>query len=125
MGYGTYTECPHCGNDVKGTTIWSCRICGFVHCENCDEEHGFCPRCKSGEGMSQTGYVDPNSGTDNKESSSGYTECPRCGKNNEGDTIWQCKDCGCKHCENCDPDSGGCPACGSRSVKSIGYISYD
>ncbi len=41
----TYPKCPNCGNDNDGENIWSCRSCGFVHCEDCDPDDGRCPKC--------------------------------------------------------------------------------
>lgn len=53
-----------------------------------------------------------------------FSKCPRCGNKEDGAGIWACKDCGCVHCKECDPDDGTCPNCGGH-VKSIGYIDND
>lgn len=74
--------------------------------------------------MNRVGEIDPSSGSDEPESEDDevYTECPRCGKNDDGDTIWKCNKCGCVHCTDCDPDSGRCPACKSGGCSQTGHI---
>lgn len=51
-----------------------------------------------------------------------FDRCPRCGNNEDSARIWVCRDCGCVHCEECDPDGGICPACEGRHMKNIGYV---
>lgn len=37
-----------------------------------------------------------------------YSECPQCGNDQEGDTIYQCKNCGRVGCSNCaNPETSG------------------
>jgi hypothetical protein len=118
----TFAECPNCGNEDEGATIWNCGDCGCVHCKECDPEGGNCPQCGSRK-MRQVGTIEPDSASDDDDDENdSYDECPRCGKNDDGADIWRCRECGCLHCRDCDPDSGCCPNCGSRKVKKIGYI---
>ena len=118
----TYPECPHCGNSEKGAQIWNCGNCGCVHCRECDSDAGGCPECEGGGSMNLVGYVDPDSDDDDDDLGSGeFSDCPRCGKNDSGDSIWKCKSCGCIHCMDCDPDGGKCPECGG-STRKIGNI---
>lgn len=118
----TYAKCPYCENDEAGETIWSCGECGCVHCKKCDDENGSCPECGSDK-MNSVGVIDPESANNEDSGEENiYTECPRCGKNDDGDTIWQCRDCKCVHCNDCDPDGGNCPSCNGNRIKNIGYI---
>lgn len=118
----TYPSCPNCGHDDDGDKIWTCRSCGYVHCENCDEDNGGCPNCDDHGGMKISGCIDSSSCNQRTSHGSSYSACPRCGKNDEGDSIWECGRCGCEHCEDCDSDNGRCPSCGSSDVSKTGTI---
>lgn len=113
-----FSKCPNCNNEEEGAEIWTCGDCGCVHCKDCDDD-GACPKCGGSE-MNHSGEIGDDNSSD--DTSAEYSECPRCSKNTDGDSIWQCKDCDCVHCKDCDPDSGNCPSCGSRRVKKIGEI---
>ncbi len=121
-----YPKCPHCGNTEDGDTIWNCKDCGCVHCAECESDHGSCPNCGSGR-LKQAGYIDvevldEDDRDENEDGVEVFSRCPRCKNSEEGETIWQCKDCEYIHCASCDSDSGSCPNCGSSRVKQIGSI---
>lgn len=117
----TFSECPRCNNNEDGYRILSCGSCGCVHCKKCNQDDGSCPQCGSRE-INKVGQIDSDSGSDEESTGSEYTECPRCGKNDDGHSIWLCLSCKCVHCKDCDPDSGRCPECGGNRVKNIGHI---
>lgn len=59
----------------------------------------------------------------------GYRQCPECGSQESGGTVWVCNSCGHKgHSTGtffgggCWSGSGGCPICGKSNYSSIGYI---
>ena len=53
-----------------------------------------------------------------------FEKCPHCGNRKDGDSIWECEDCRCVHCKECDSDNGHCPQCDGHT-KKIGYIDAD
>lgn len=112
---GVYRECPRCGNEEIGASIWTCRSCGCVHCRECDPENGQCPSCNGH--VDKVGYIEEGE-TDEDVF---YPRCPKCGNEEEGASIWRCKDCGCVHCKECDPENGQCPNCNGH-VGKVGRI---
>lgn len=55
-----------------------------------------------------------------------YPHCPRCSNDENGASIWNCEDCGCVHCMDCDDSTNGaCPECESRNLKQVGTIDND
>lgn len=120
---GRYLECPKCENGKVGTTIWSCKDCGCIHCEECDSASGTCPNC-NGFRMQTAGYIvaECDSEESQNDDPNQFDECPRCGNVESGATIWECKSCGCIHCEECDPNPGNCPNCEDDNLRTVGYI---
>ena len=51
-----------------------------------------------------------------------FTRCPNCRRDDSDLVLWNCRDCGCVHCEECDDSSGNCPECGSDDLKRVGEI---
>jgi hypothetical protein len=117
---GVYRKCPRCGNDEIGDSIWTCQSCGCVHCKECDPENGQCPECNGH--VDKVGYIEEED--EDSDDTATYRSCPRCGNEEEGAGIWECKSCGCVHCKECDPENGQCPNCNGH-VRKIGYIRED
>jgi len=124
---GLYHCCPNsgCTNDDEGDIIWSCGDCGKVHCEKCDGDGGTCPDCGSDNmktaGNIVAGYSGDGDGNLDEDE---YDHCERCDNIKDGDKIWKCNNCGCLHCESCDPDNSTCPNCGDDSVTAVGNIHH-
>ena len=109
-------------NDSDGDQIWNCCDCGCVHCKDCDGEFEHCPSCQSAN-LELVGNIEVGSSReDEPDEDDVFSACPRCGKNDDGDTIWKCSKCGCVHCRDCDVTNERCPACGSAKLKQIGHI---
>jgi len=54
-----------------------------------------------------------------------FEECPNCGNKEDGDSIWECENCGLVHCMECDMENGYCPRCRRNDLRKIGYIDAD
>lgn len=48
-----------------------------------------------------------------------FDKCPTCGNRNNGDEVYECRECGKKMCKQCGDDRFGdvCPRCGIASPK--------
>jgi len=55
--------------------------------------------------------------------------CKNCGNTNEGDTLYQCNECGKITCEECDeclwPGFMLCPVCDETTSEFLGWIDPD